>query len=65
MGQTGRPRLMGDVQNIHDLWLMYGMYVSNGRRTEHSRFTVDVQGTSALWKMVRTPKLTKHRQETT
>ena len=54
---------MGDVWNVHDLWLTYGMYMSSGRHTEHSHFTVDVQGTSALWKTVRAPKPTKHRQE--
>ena len=50
---------MGDVQNIHDLWLMYGTYVTNGRCTEHPCFTVDVQDTSALWKMVRTLRTDK------
>ena len=54
-----------DVRNIHDLRLMYGTYASNGRRMEHSHFMVDIQSTSALWKMVRAPKPTKHRQETT
>ena len=34
---------MGDVWNIHNLWLMYGTYVSNGRHMEHSCFTVDIQ----------------------
>ena len=53
---------MGDVQNVHDLWLMYGTYASNGRCMEHSHFMVDVQGMPAQRKMVRTPKLTKHRQ---
>ena len=48
---------MGDVRNIHNLWLMYGSYVTNGRRTEHPHFTVDVlQDMSALWKMVRTSR---------
>ena len=61
--QTDHPPFMGDVQNVHNLWLMYGTYASNGRCTEHSHFTVDVQGTSALWKMVRTPKPTKHSQK--
>ena len=37
---------MGDVWNVHDLWLTYGTYVSNGRCTEHSHFTVDIQGTT-------------------
>ena len=46
---------MGDVWNIHDLWSMYGTHATNGRCTEHPWFTVDVQDTSALWKMVRTP----------
>ena len=53
---------MGDVQNVHDLWLTYSTYASNDRHTECSCFTVDVQGMPALQKMVRTPKLTKHRQ---
>ena len=47
---------MGDVRNIHNLRLMYGLYTTNGRSTEHPRFMVDVQDTSALWKMVRTPR---------
>ena len=47
---------MGDIWNIHDLQLMYGSYVTNGRRTECPRFTVDVQDMSALWKMVRTSR---------
>ena len=54
---------MGDVQNVNDLWLMYGTYVSNGRHTECSHFMVDVQGTPALRKTVRTPEPTKHRQQ--
>ena len=44
-----------------DVWYIY---VSNGRRMEHSHFTVDVQGMPALWKMVRTPKLTKAQTKT-
>ena len=47
---------MGDIRNIHDLQLMYSSYATNGRRTEHPHFTVDVQDTSALRKMVRTPR---------
>ena len=47
---------MGDVWNIHDLRLTYGTYVTNSRCTEHPHFTVDVQDTSALWKMVRAPR---------
>ena len=47
---------MGDIQNIHDLQLTYGSYATNGRRTERPRFTVDIQDTSALWKMVRTSR---------
>ena len=47
---------MGDVQNIHDLWLTYGLYTTNGRGMECPRFTVDVQDTSALRKTVRTPR---------
>ena len=62
MRQTDHPCFMVDVQNVHNLRLMYGTYASNGRCTEHSHFTVDIQGTPALQKMVRTPKLTKHRQ---
>ena len=62
MRWTGHPHFMGDIQNVHDLQLTYGTYASNGRCTECSRFMVDVQGMSALQKMVRTPKLTKHRQ---
>ena len=47
---------MGDVRNIHDLQLMYGLYVTNGRHTEHPCFTVEVQDMSALRKMVRTSR---------
>ena len=47
---------MGDIWNIHNLRLMYGLYTTNGRHTEHPRFTVDVQDAAALWKMVRTPR---------
>ena len=50
---------MGDVWNIHDLRLMYGTYTSNGRCTECSHFTVDVQEMSAVQKIVRTPKTNK------
>ena len=50
---------MGDVWNIHDLWLTYGTYVTNSGRMEHPHFTVDVQDTSALQKMVRTPRTDK------
>ena len=63
MRWTDHPRFMSDVQNVHDLQLMYGTYTSNSRCTEHSCFMVDIQGTPALWKMVRTPELTKHRQQ--
>ena len=59
MQQTGHPRFMGDVWNIHDLQLMYGMYATNGRHMEHPHFTVDVQDTSALWKTVRTSRTDK------
>ena len=59
MRWTGHPRFMGDIQNIHDLQLTYGTYVTNGRHTEHPRFMVDVQNMSALWKMVRTPRTDK------
>ena len=44
---------------------MYGTYASNSRHVERSCFMVDVQDMPVLWKMVRTPKLTKHRQKTT
>ena len=54
---------MGNVQNVHDLWLTYAAYASNGRHMECSRFTVDIQGMPALQKMVRTPKPTMHRQK--
>ena len=47
---------MGDVRNIHDLQLTYGSYMTNGRRMGHPHFMVDVQYTSALWKMARTPR---------
>ena len=63
MRQTDHTRFTGNVQNVHDLQLTFGTYMSNGRCMEHSHFTVDVQGMSALWNMVRTPKLTKHRQK--
>ena len=43
-------------QVIHDLWLAYGTYATKGRRMDCSRFMVDIQGTSALWKTVRTPR---------
>ena len=59
MRRTGHPRFMVDVQNIHDLWLMYGTYAINGRCMEYSHFTVDVQDMSALWKTVRTPRTDK------
>ena len=63
MRQTDQPRYMGDVWNVHDLQLVYGTYASNGRHMECSCFTVDIQGTPALWKTVRTPEPTKHRQQ--
>ena len=63
MRQTDHPHFMGDIWNVHDLQLTYGTYTSNGRCTECSHFTVDIQGTPALQKMVRTPELTKHRQQ--
>ena len=47
---------MGDVWNIHNLWLTYGTYATCGSHTEHPRFMVDVQDTSALQKMVITPR---------
>ena len=47
---------MGDVWNIEDLWLMYGSHATNSRRMEHPHYMVDVQDTSALRKMVRTPR---------
>ena len=63
MRWTGHPHFMGDIWNVHDLWLTYGTYASNDRQMEHSHFMVDVQGMPALQKTVRTPKLTKHRQK--
>ena len=59
MRWTDHPCFMGDVWNIHDLWLMYSTYTSNGRCMKCSCFTVDVQGTPAPQKMVRTPKTDK------
>ena len=47
MRQTDHPHFMGDVQNVNDLWLMYSTYTSDGRHTECSHFTVDVQGMHA------------------
>ena len=48
---------MGDVWNIHHLWLTYSMYVTHSKCTGCPRFMVDVQDMSALWKMVRTPRI--------
>ena len=50
---------MGDIWNIHDLWLMYSTYATNGRCTEHSHFMIDVQDLSALRKMIRTSRTDK------
>ena len=47
---------MGDVHDIHDLRLLYGSYVTNGRHMEHSCFTVDIQDMPALRKTVRKPR---------
>ena len=47
---------MVDVRNIHDLWLTYGLYATNGRHTERPHFMVDIQDMSALRKTVRTPR---------
>ena len=63
MQQTDHPHFTGDIGNIHDLWVMYSTYVSNSRHTERSHFTVDVECMPTPQKMVRTPKLTKHRQQ--
>ena len=63
MRQTDHSPFMGDVWNVHDLWLTYGTYASNGRHMEHSCFTVDIQDMSAPWNTVRTPNLTNHRQQ--
>ena len=63
MRWTDHPRFMGDAQNVHDLQLTYGTYMSNGRHMEHSHFMVDIQDMSAPQKTVRTPKPTKHRQQ--
>ena len=65
MQQTDLSHFMGDVQNVHDLRLMYGTYTSNGRRTECSCFTVDVQDMPVPQKAVRTLELTKHSQQLT
>ena len=62
---TDHPHFTGDVRNIHDLWLTYGTYVSNGRHTECSHFTVDIQDMPASWKTVRTPKTDKAQTTTT
>ena len=57
---------MGDIQNIYDLRLMYGMYATNGRHMEHPHFMVDIQDISAQRKTVRTQRTdkakTKHYQ---
>ena len=45
---------MVDIWNIQDLRLTYGLYVSNARHTECSRFMVDAQDMSALQNTVRT-----------
>ena len=63
--QTDHPHFTGDIQNIHDLQLTYGTYASNSRCMEHSHFMVDVQGTPAPQKMVRTPKANKAQTTTT
>ena len=62
---TDHPCFMGDVWNVHDLWLMYGTYASNGRPMECSCFMVDVQDMPAPWKMVRTSKTDKAQTSTT
>ena len=61
MRWTDHPCFTGDIWIIHNLWLTYGTFTSNGRHTEHSHFTVDIQVTPSPWKMVRTPK---NRQST-
>ena len=65
MRQTDHPCFMGDVQIVHNLRLMYGTFMSYGRCTEHSHYTVDVQVTPSPWKMVRTPKTDKVQTTTT
>ena len=65
MTWTDHPHFTADVQIVHDLWLMYGTFMSYGRHTEHSRFAVDVQVTLSPWKMVRTPKTDKAQTSTT
>ena len=65
MRQTDHPHFMGEVQTVHNLQLMYGTYTSNGRCMEHSCFMADVQGMSALQKMVRTPKTNTAQTKTT
>ena len=59
MRWTGHPSFIGDVWNIHDLQLTYGTYATNGRCMERSRFMVDIQDMSALWKTVRTSRTDK------
>ena len=65
MRWTDQPRFTGDIRIVHELRLMYGTYMSNGRHTEHSHFTVDVQGMLSPWKMVRTPKTNEAQTTTT
>ena len=65
MRWTDHPRFMGDIRNVHDLQLTYGMYASSSRRTEQLCFMVDVQGTPALRKTVRTPKTDTAQTKTT
>ena len=56
MRQTDHTYFMGDIWDVHNLRLTYSMYTSNSRCMECSHFTVDVQGMSALQKMVRIGK---------
>ena len=63
--QTDHPHFMGDICNVHDLWLTYGTYASNGRCTECSHFMVDIQDMSAPQKTVRTSKTDKAQTTTT
>ena len=65
MRWTDHPDFMGDVRNVHNLWLMYGTYASNSRCMEHSCFMVGVQGMPAPQKIVRTPKTDKAQITTT
>ena len=64
--QTGHPHFTGDVRNIHDLQLTYGLYATNGRHTERPRFTRLTYRTrqhNGRWSEHQ--EQTKHRPKTT